>query len=147
MELRAIPGGTGTVVRMPAPSVPLSESAGRTLPWLLAASSAASVAALLGMVDLTSRERRTLERFALLFGVAEVGAAAIVEYDAHRVPRASRALRHGLSGALWNAASVATAGAMILAALPGSGRRKRLATAALGLAGSACLRLGVLSMS
>ena len=141
VELEVIPGGTGTVVRMPDGR--LRDTAGGSLPWLLAASSAASVSALLHLTAADPRERRTAERFGLLVQAAELAAAALVERDARRVPRGTRVPRHGLSGALWNAAWLCTAGALVLGALPGTSRPKRLGAAALGLAGSACARVSV----
>ena len=66
-----------------------------------------------------------------------------MERDTRKVPRVSKPLRDGFSGMLWSAASICTAGAMVLSLLPGDSRCKRAITGLLGLAGGACVRFGI----
>jgi hypothetical protein len=103
----------------------------------------ASLAALFNLMDLTERERRIMRRFGLIGQAAELLAAGAVERDTRKVPRVSKPLRDGFSGMLWSAASICTAGAMVLSLLPGDSRRKRAITGLLGLAGGACVRFGI----
>ena len=107
------------------------------------ASSVASLAGLFNLMDLTERERRIMRRFGLIGQAAELLAAGAVERDTRKVPRVSKPLRDGFSGMLWSAASICTAGAMVLSLLPGDSRCKRAITGLLGLAGGACVRFGI----
>jgi formate-dependent nitrite reductase membrane component NrfD len=138
-----MPLATYTGVLLGNTAVPLWNSARRSLPLLFGASSMASMAALFNLMDLSARERRIVRRFGVIGQSAELLAAAAVEHDAHKVPRVAKPLRDGFSGMLWSAASVCTAGALVLSLLPGQGKRKRYLTAALGLAGGACVRFSI----
>jgi formate-dependent nitrite reductase membrane component NrfD len=138
-----MPLATYTGVLIGNTAVPLWNSARRTLPLLFGASAMASLAGLFNLMDLTERERRIMRRFGLIGQAAELLAAGAVERDARKVPRVSKPLRNGFSGMLWSAASICTAGALVLSLLPGDGRRKRAITGLLGLAGGACVRFGI----
>ena len=138
-----MPLATYTGVLIGNTAVPLWNSARRTLPLLFGASSVASLAGLFNLMDLTERERRIMRRFGLIGQAAELLAAGAVVRDMRKVPRVSKPLRDGFSGMLWSAASICTAGAMVLSLLPGDSRCKRAITGLLGLAGGACVRFGI----
>jgi formate-dependent nitrite reductase membrane component NrfD len=124
-------------------AVPLWQATRRTLPPLFAASSVASAASLLDLVDLRGPEERVVRRFGLLGKAAELAATVAVEREANRVERVGRPLRQGLGGSLWRAAKGLTAASLVLSLLPGSSRRRRVAAGVLGTLGSVAVRFAV----
>ncbi len=141
--LLGMPLATYTGVLLASTAVPLWNSARRSLPLLFGASSVASLGAAFHFLDFGRRERAIVLRFALLGQAAELAATAAVEREARRIPQVARPLHNGFTGALWTAASLFTAGAVLVSLTPGGGRGKRWLAGALGLAGSACLRFGI----
>jgi formate-dependent nitrite reductase membrane component NrfD len=124
-------------------AVPLWQATRRSLPPLFAASSVASAASLLDLVDLDGPEERVVRRFGLLGKAAELAATVAVEREANRVERVGRPLREGLGGALWRAAKGLTAASLVVSALPGSSRRRRVAAGIMGTLGSVAVRFAV----
>ena len=134
-------GYTGVLVSNTA--IPLYQHSRRIMPVLFLASAAASAASIL---DLTFDDPRA-NRITLTFGtagrLAELAAAYAVESNAALLPRVGLPLQHGVSGALWKAATVLTAASLVISVIPGKSRSRRKWAGALGALGSLCLRLGM----
>jgi formate-dependent nitrite reductase membrane component NrfD len=141
--LLGIPLATYTGVLIGNTVVPLWSATRRSLPILFAASAVASMASLFELMPLDARERRIVHRFGTIGRVAEIAAAAELEREAHAVPGAARPLRDGFSGTLWNAATVCAVAGLVVSAIPGNHRAKRLATGLLGLVGGAAIRFAI----
>jgi formate-dependent nitrite reductase membrane component NrfD len=141
--LMGLPLATYTAVLLGNTAVPLWSESRRELPFLFGASAVASLASVFELMDLGERERRIMFRFGTLGRVAELAATVAVEDAAHRHPGVSKPLRHGLSGTLWEAATLCTIGSLAVSFLPFGGRRKRWVSGALGIAGGLCLRFAV----
>lgn len=140
--LLGLPLATYTAVLLGNTAIPLWSETRRELPFLFGASAVASLASVFEMMDLDRRERRVTFLFGTAGRVAELAASAAVEQAARRAPHVSQPLRDGLSGTLWNAATVCTLASLAVSLLPG-GRRTRWAGGALGVAGGLCLRFAV----
>jgi len=134
-------GYTGVLLADTA--VPLWQTARRSLPPLFLASSASAIASLFGLLPNGPRAERSLRRLAIAGQLADLAAGAAVECDAQENERIGRPLRHGLSGALWQAAKLLTAGSLALSLLPGRSRRRRAPAGLLGTAGALALRFAV----
>lgn len=134
-------GYTGVLISQTA--VPIWQVSYRTTPILFLASGTAAAASFFEFFDLNPKELETVERFALMGKVVELGATVILERDAKRVERVGRPLNEGLSGALWQAAKVLTITSAVLSAIPGKGKVKRFSAALLGSLASLSLRFGI----
>ena len=132
-----------TAVLLSSTAVPVWQSARRSLPMLFVASAASSASALLQLTDLDERSQRIVASFGRLAGIAELIAAIAVERETGRVERVARPLRRGLSGALWKTSMVCGIAGLVVAAAPGRGRFKRVASNVLTTAGALSLRFAV----
>jgi formate-dependent nitrite reductase membrane component NrfD len=124
-------------------SIPIWQAGRRALPLLFAASSMAGLASLLELMELRPEERQVSGYFGTVGRVADLAASFALESEVSRVRQVGKPLREGLSGALWNAAKVATASSLVLSLLPGESRGKRIAAGVLGTVGAVCLRFAV----
>jgi formate-dependent nitrite reductase membrane component NrfD len=141
--LLGMPLSTYTAVLLANTAVPLWSETRRALPLLFGASSAASLASLLDCMNLDVHERAIVWRFGLAGRMAELAASRAVVREASRVPRVGKPLKEGVSGALWTAAGVLTAGSLALSVWPDAGRARRRAAGVLGMLGGLCLRFAV----
>ncbi len=138
-----MPLATYTAVLLSNTAVPVWSETRRVLPFLFGASSAAGLASVLDCMDLNGRERTIARRFGLAGRIAELAASQALTFEAARVPRVALPLREGVSGALWNAAGILTAGSLALSLWPGESRTRRRIAGALGIVGGFCLRFAV----
>jgi len=138
-----LPLATYTAVLLSNSAVPVWLATRRSLPFLFGASSAASLASLLDLMSLNDVERTIVRRFGLIGRVAELAAGVAVEHDASVNPVVGKPLHNGVSGALWTAAKVLTAGSLVLSLVPGKSKAARTAAGVCGLVGSLALRFAV----
>jgi len=138
-----IPLATYTGVLIGNTAVPIWSATRRSLPVLFGASAVVSMASLFDFLSLDPQERRIIHRFGIAGRVAEIAASAVLEGEAHTVPGASRPLRDGFTGTLWNAATACAITGLAVSLIPGNHRAKRVATGVLGLAGSLCVRFAI----
>ena len=134
-------GYTGVLVSNTA--IPLYQHARRIMPVLFLASAAASAASILDVIFDEPRANRITFTFGTAGRLAELAAGYAVESNAAQLPRVGLPLEHGVSGALWKAATVLTAASLVISVIPGKSRSRRKWAGALGVLGSLCLRLGV----
>jgi formate-dependent nitrite reductase membrane component NrfD len=140
-----------TAVLLGGTAVPLWQEARRSLPVLFIGSSMSSAASLFDLgARLASkrqlwaaRERRAVHAFGAAGKVIDLAAMAAVERDAARVEPVARPLREGVSGTLWTAAKVLTAGSLAATLLAGRSPRRALVAGLLGTAGALALRFAV----
>jgi hypothetical protein len=133
-------GYTGVLLANTA--VPLWQGAGRTLPALFSASSAAAAASLLELLPSRGDARRATRRFAVWSKAGELAMTLAVEREAAAVPRVARPLRSGLSGTLWRTAQALSAASLALSLL--FGRRGGRIAGVLGTAGAIALRFALI---
>ena len=138
-----MPLATYTAVLISNTAVPVWQAGRRTLPLLFAASSMAGVGSLLDLMPLQPAERRVGQFFGTAGRILELAAGAVMEHEVSSVPQVGRVYREGVAGALWKAATIATASSLAIALLPGQSRAKRAAAGVLGTIGAVCLRFAV----
>jgi formate-dependent nitrite reductase membrane component NrfD len=141
--LLGLPLATYTAVLLGNTAVPLWSESRRVLPFLFGSSAVSSLASVFELMDLDARERRVMFLFGTAGRIGKLAAAASFEAAARRHPHASKPLRDGLSGMLWDAATVCTLANLALSVLPFGGRRKRWIGGALGITGGLCVRFAV----
>lgn len=127
-------------------AVPVWLALHRHLPPLFVASAASGAASFLDLFAGSEREEKVVHAFGLAGKAAVLAGMAATERAANRVERVGRPLREGLSGALWQAAKVATVVGLAVSLVPSRGRRPkalRLASAVAGTAGALALRWAV----
>jgi formate-dependent nitrite reductase membrane component NrfD len=134
-------GYTGVLISQTA--VPVWRASYRTNPLLFLASGTAAAASFFEFFSLNDREARTVERFALMGKIIELAAALVLESEASRVSRVGRPLKEGFSGLLWRAAKLTTIAGIVVSALPGKSRSKRIVSGLLGSAASLLVRFGI----
>jgi formate-dependent nitrite reductase membrane component NrfD len=134
-------GYTGVLISQTA--VPVWRQSYRTNPILFLASGAAASASFFEFFHLNERESHAVERFALIGKIIELAAAFVLEAEANRVSRVGLPLRQGFSGFLWRAAKLTTIAGIVVSALPGKSRGKRVVSGLLGSAASLLVRFGV----
>ena len=100
----------------------------------------AGLASVLELMRLKAGEQSIVHRFGVLGRVTELAAAKAVEREAGP---AGKPLHEGVSGTLWKAATVLTAGSLVVSLLPGRSRAKGIASGTLGILGGLCLRFAV----
>jgi len=136
----ALAGYTGVLVSNSA--IPIWQEARRWVPVMFMASSAAAAAS---VIDLASKDERTLV-LRRIFGTAgrltEIAATRMVEQAASAIPKIGEPLRQGRPALLWRAATRLTA-ASLAASLFSRRRKWRVFAGVLGIAGSLCLRFAV----
>jgi formate-dependent nitrite reductase membrane component NrfD len=135
-----------TAVLLSNTAVPLWMNVRRSLPGLFVASATSSAASLLTFANLDDDEHAVVSRIDKGASLAELVAALLVERDAGRDEEVARPLREGLSGQLWKASTISTVASLVLSSLPGSlgrSRSAKLASAAIGAAGSAAMRFAI----
>jgi formate-dependent nitrite reductase membrane component NrfD len=133
-----------TSVLLTNTAVPVWRETRRSLPPLFVGSAVSGLASLFGLLPVGGeRERAVVERFGVVGKVADLAGMAAVERDANRVREVGRPLREGLSGTLWRAARMLTAGSLALSLVPGRSRAKRVVSGVLGTAGALALRFSV----
>jgi formate-dependent nitrite reductase membrane component NrfD len=131
---------TGVLVSNSA--IPVWSESRTLLPILFGASAMASAAAAFDVLH-AEHEHRSVGAFGLLGRVGELGVAQMLERRLLETPRVSRPLHEGKSGFLWKAATVLTAGSLLVNLLPIQKRRKRILAGVLASLGSVCLRFGI----
>ncbi|MGH2749011.1 MAG: NrfD/PsrC family molybdoenzyme membrane anchor subunit [Actinomycetota bacterium] len=141
--LLGLPLSGYTAVLVSTTAVPVWQQTRKSLPLLFVASAATSAASLLEMGDLDEKERRVVTRFGITARIAELAAGVAVEKEADRVERVGKPLKEGLSGSLWKAAKLATAGGLALSLVASKRRSARLAAGALGTVGALALRFAI----
>jgi hypothetical protein len=104
---------------------------------------ASAVVSIASFFDLLPRERRLVHSFGTLGRIAQIAAAAAVEREAHAVPGAIRPLRDGLSGTLWNAATVCAVAGLAVSAIPVNSRVKRITAGLFGLTGGVAVGFAI----
>jgi formate-dependent nitrite reductase membrane component NrfD len=134
-------GYTGVLISQTA--VPVWRESYRTNPILFLASGTAAAASFFEFFELNEREASAVERFALMGKIVELAAALVLEREANRVARVGRPLREGFSGFLWSAAKATTVAGILVSALPGKSRAKRILSGVLGSAASLLVRFGI----
>jgi formate-dependent nitrite reductase membrane component NrfD len=154
--LRAIARGSGTLagasgialsvytaVLLANTAVPLWSRARRALPWLFAASSAASAASLLSLVARDGEPgAEVIRRFGMVGKAGELLAGKAVEDEAAH-PRVRAALHDGRGGQLWRASKVLTGASLLLDFVPRTSRRTRLLSGLLGTVGAVVGRFAI----
>ncbi len=135
---------TGVLVGNSA--IPIWQQARRVLPILFGFSAMASSGSAFRLFAQSSEERRISGLFVAAGQVAELAAAFALEQRVSVVPRVRRPLKHGRSGAMWQAATVLTAASLLITLLPGKGRKKRIAAGVLGTLGSALMRFSIAAL-
>jgi formate-dependent nitrite reductase membrane component NrfD len=138
-----VPQAGYTAVLVSNTAVPVWQATRHSLPALFMASAVAGAASVLDLIPMTGRQATVVRQYGLLGRVAELVAAVAVERDAGRVERVGRPLREGLSGSLWTASKVLTAGSLVLSLLSRRSRGLRAAAGLLGTAGALALRFSV----
>jgi formate-dependent nitrite reductase membrane component NrfD len=138
-----MPLATYTAVLLSHSAVPIWLATRTSLPFLFAASSAASLASVLDLMPLENQERAIVKRFGIAGRAAELLAAEIVLSEAEENRQVGRPLREGISGALWTAAKVLTVSSLVLTILPGKSVACRRAAGVCGILGSLALRFAI----
>ena len=138
-----MPLATYTAVLLSNSAVPVWLSTRRTLPLLFGASSAASLASVLELMPLRSRERAIVHRFGLAGRVAELAASEAVEREACANSQVGLPLRRGVSSALWKAAKILTVASLALTAIPWKRKTPRMAGAICGVLGGLAVRFAI----
>jgi formate-dependent nitrite reductase membrane component NrfD len=131
---------TGVLVSNSA--IPVWSESRTLLPVLFGASGVASAAAAFDLLN-AGHEYRPVVAFGLLGRIGELSVAHMLERRLLDVPRVSLPLHGGRSGFLWKAATVLTAGSLVVHLLPLPKRRKRILAGVLASLGSVCLRFGI----
>jgi formate-dependent nitrite reductase membrane component NrfD len=133
---------TGVLVANSA--IPVWNESRRVLPLLFGASGMSAAGSVLKMFDDNPRALRAAKSFALVGACAELAGSFVMERQASaRSERAGAPLREGFSGALWKAAGVLTAAALVTSLLPNQTKAKRVVGGIFGVLGSAALRFAV----
>ncbi|MFT3915219.1 MAG: polysulfide reductase NrfD [Anaeromyxobacteraceae bacterium] len=146
-------GYTGVLLANTA--VPVWQETRRALPVLFAFSGAASAGDLFELWRPRGTGAAMARRLGLVSTAAELGAALWLFREADRVPRVSRPLRRGRSGAVFGAGLALAALSMVAglaaprralarARRPGARDRLHAVAGALGLAGTLAIRFGIL---
>lgn len=138
-----MPLATYTSVLISNTAIPVWLESRRTLPWLFATSSMASMASVFECMPLSPREHAIVRTFGLVGRAGELVAGAAMEREAARVPRVARPLHHGVSGALWTAGKILTASSLAVALWPERSKRTRVIAGVLGMLGGLCVRFAV----
>lgn len=131
---------TGVLVSNSA--IPVWSESRTLLPILFGASGVASAAAAFDLLD-SGHRYRPVAAFGLLGRISELSLAHMLERRLLDVPRVSLPLHEGRSGFLWKAATVLTAGSLVVNLLPLPKRKKRILAGVLASLGSVCLRFGI----
>ena len=132
-----------TAVLIANTAVPLWQATRGTLPLLFMASAVGSAGSLLELLPHSRREERVIRLFGALGKAAELLAGDAVQREASSLEVLGRPLRHGVTGALWQAARVCTAASLALSLRPRARRWTRVAGALVGSAGALALRFAV----
>jgi hypothetical protein len=131
-----------TAVLLGNTAIPVWQGVRRTLPFLFVGAAMAGAGAVLELLGVDDAEARVVRRFRAVGEAVELVGAIAAEGELRRSPRAVLPLREGRSGALWTAARVLTAGALMLG-IGARTRGARLAGTFLGFAGGLLLRFAV----
>ena len=113
------------------------------MPILFGASAMASVGSILELLPVGSEARAIANQFGRIGQIGELAASALMERQASDVERVGRPFREKASGAIWRTAAILTASSVVVAVLPGRSRTKRVASAILGILGSAVMRFSI----
>lgn len=141
--IMGLPMAGYTAVLLSNTAIPVWQETRRGLSGLFYASAASSAASLLEVMDLEERGHRIVHRFGVTAKAAELAATFAVEHQAGRVPRVGAALSGGLSGVLWRAAQLMTAGSLAVSLLPGRSKGKRWTSGLLGTGGAVAVRFAI----
>ena len=132
---------TGVLVSNSA--VPIWQESRKTMPLLFGASAMASVGSLLELLPMGVEARVVANQFGRIGQIGELAASALMELQSSDVERVGRPFRENVSGAMWRAAAILTASSVVVAVLPGRSKPKRVASAILGILGSAVMRFSI----
>lgn len=141
--LLGMPLASYTAVLIANTAVPVWKQSRRSLPGVFIGSGMVSAASLLKFLDLRPREARVVRAFSIAGGLMEIASVAAVDREARAVEQVGRALNSGIGGALWTAAKVLSAGALIIALLPGRSKNQRIAAGVAGSLASLCTRFAL----
>jgi formate-dependent nitrite reductase membrane component NrfD len=132
---------TGVLVSNSA--IPIWQESRHVMPVLFGLSAMASAGSAFNLLAENAEERRVTEFFGAAGQAAELAAAFAMERQASEVPRVGRPFKQGVSGWMWQTATLLTAGSLLLSVLPGKSRKKRFAAGVLGTLGSALMRFSI----
>jgi hypothetical protein len=132
-----------TAVLLAGTAVPVWKESRRTLPLLFVASATGSACSLIEMGDFGEKELTAVRRLGTAAQLSELAAAKAVEKESGRIPGVGRPFERGVSGALWKASSALTIASLALDLVTGRSRGGRVASAAVGTAGSIALRFSL----
>jgi formate-dependent nitrite reductase membrane component NrfD len=133
---------TYTGVLISNSAIPVWSESRTILPILFGASAIASAAAAFDLLE-AGHSYRSIGAFGLVGRMSELASAQILERKLLNVPRVAIPLHKGRSGFLWKAATVLTAGSLVVSLLPIQKRKKRIVAGVLASLGSVCLRFGI----
>jgi hypothetical protein len=132
-----------TAVLLSGTTVPVWKESRRTLPLLFVASATGAACSLIEMGDFDEEELTAVRRLGTVAQLAELAAAKAVEKESGRVAGVGEPLERGPSGTLWNLSSALTVASFVLDLVTGKSRSGRVASAAVGTAGSIALRFSL----
>jgi formate-dependent nitrite reductase membrane component NrfD len=123
---------------------PLWQGRRRMLPVLFTASSVASTAGALEMLDLNKREERVVRTFGLIGKIGELASMKVMEHERSIHPEAAKGMQEGKGGALWKSAEALVTAGIVLSLIPGSASWKRKLSGTCTTIGAVCLRFALL---
>jgi formate-dependent nitrite reductase membrane component NrfD len=123
---------------------PLWQGRRRILPILFTASSVASTAGALEMLDLNKREEKVVRRFGLVGKIGEIASMVAMERETSIHPEVARGMKEGKGGALWKSAEAFVGAGLVLNLIPGKAPWKRKLGGTLTTIGAVCLRFALL---
>lgn len=124
-------------------AVPIWAEGATTLPPLFVASAAVSATSVFEALAETRRDRRVVQRLAILAKLSELLTHLTLEKRLSRVAQVARPLHEGVSGTLWKAARVSVGASLVLSLWPKAPRAARIAAGALGTLGAIATRFAV----
>ena len=135
---------TYTGVLISNTALPLWQESRHILPILFGASAMASAGSMFDIAMEDRYARRVAYTFGTVGRVAELAASYALERRLARVdPLIVKPLKRGVSGKLWKAAGFLTAASLLVSALPGKSRKKRVTAGVLGILGSLTMRYAI----
>jgi formate-dependent nitrite reductase membrane component NrfD len=123
---------------------PLWQGRRRILPVLFTASSVASTAGLLEMLELNRREEKVVKTFGIIGKIAEIASMVAMERGSSIHQEASKGLKEGKGGLLWKSAEAMVTAGIVLSLIPGKASWKRRLSGSCTTVGAVCLRFALL---
>jgi formate-dependent nitrite reductase membrane component NrfD len=134
-------GYTGVLVSNT--TVPVWQRPHRIMPVLFLASATASASSLFDVLGSNETEAKAIHAFGIAGKIAELGAAAALEYNVASVGEAVKPLQQGVSGLLWRCGKIFSTTSLVLSLYRKPSRSLRIATGLFGTAGALCVRFGI----